>query len=364
MVFKLSDHLASITNDGAILMGNLFSVDGHSYERNVFAFSHMHSDHSEKLQKCLYNGRVYMSKPTRDLLEAVHNENYGSELNKIKKRQINILDYETPKMISHEGIKEQITFYESEHVLGASQIEIVANSGKKIVYSGDITPKDIPPEKINTLIIDSTHGHPKYSQISDVDSVERRFKDRLQDIILNGVSSGRGAQPVVIHAHQGKLQEIMSLVSQFKDLNDISLQSSEKNIRLSNVYKKYNFKMRENIFDESTVDAELKRDDDWPFIQFLTSFEKKSYEKNERAHSIFFYDSLPDLPFGKQIDESIPNTTRYATTAHADFEHVMNYVEEANPDHIIVDNARTKQGLSLTGRLQSKGYSVDLQPKN
>lgn len=352
---------ASITNDGAILMGNLFCCDGHSYERKYFAFSHMHSDHSEKLQKCLGNGQVFFSKPTRDLLEAVNDENYGSELNKIKKIQISTLDYNTPIMVSSNGVNEQITFYESEHVLGASQIEIVVSSGKKIVYSGDITPKDEPPKNIHTLIVDSTHGHPQYSKVADTSSVERRFKERLHDIILRGLSTGRGAQPVVIHAHQGKLQEIMSLVSQFHDLDEYSFQTSEINIRIADVYRKYNFKLRDKILDQTCIEAEEKRDSDWPYIQFVTSFEKKTYERSEKAHSIFFYDSLST---GQQIDESIPNTTRYATTAHADFLNVIDYVKKANPDNVIVDNFRTKQGIALTAKLQSEGFTVEFQPGN
>ena len=123
---SVTEKFASITHDGAILMGNLFCCDGHSYERKHFVFSHMHSDHTEKLTKCLYNGQVYLSKPTRDLLEAIHNENYGGDnKNTIKKNQINTEDYEDSKIITHNGIKEKITFYPSEHVLGASQIEIV-----------------------------------------------------------------------------------------------------------------------------------------------------------------------------------------------------------------------------------------------
>ena len=121
--------------------------------------------HTEKLTKCLYNGQVYLSKPTRDLLEAIHNENYGGDnKNTIKKNQINTEDYEDSKIITHNGIKEKITFYPSEHVLGASQIEIVTSENKKIVYSGDITSGDEPPKNIHTLIIDSTHGHTQYQK--------------------------------------------------------------------------------------------------------------------------------------------------------------------------------------------------------
>ena len=349
-----NDQLASITNEGAILMGNIFCCDGHSYSSNHFVFSHMHTDHSEKLTKCLYNGTVYMTKPTRDLLEAIHNEYYGSDTTKIKKQQIQTLDYGESKIILNGGHKEKITFYESEHVLGASQVEVITDQGKKIVYSGDITPKDIPPENIHTLILDSTHGHPQYNKYSEPESVERRFLDKMDDVIHSTKT-----QPIVIHAHRGKLQEIMALISEHAELNEFPFQCSERDIRIANVYRKYHHKIRNNIFDEKSDVAEEQRESDWPYIQFTTSFSKKIQELNGKAHSIFLMDSIG----GNQISEG-ENSSRFATTSHADYDDVINYVDSLNkrPELIIVDNFRTKQGMSLTQRLRGKGLTVNCQP--
>ena len=350
------DKFASITIDGAILMGNLFCCDGHSYDRKYFAFSHMHSDHTEKLSKCLYTGQVFLTKPTRDLLEAINDENYGSDPeNRTIKTNIRTLDYKKSEIVSHNGVKEKITFYPSEHVLGASQVEIITETNKKIVYSGDITSNDIPPEKIHTLIIDSTHGHPQYSKYSEPESVERRFLDKIDAVIHSDK-----AQSVVIHAHQGKLQEIISIISQHTELNNFPLHTSAKNIRIAKIYKNYGFKIRNDLLDEQSLEAEEQRDSsDWPFIQFLTSFYKMSYEKNGKAYSIFLYDSLLS---GQQIDDSESNSTKYATTAHADFENIIKYVNDAKPKYVIVDNYRTKQALALTGTLQSKGFTAEYQP--
>ena len=353
-----NEKYASITTDGAILMGNLFCCDGYSYPRKHFAFSHMHSDHTEKLSTCLYNGQVFLTKLTRLLLEAINDENYGSDpKNMTIRTQIRTLDYKESEIVSHSGIKEKITFYPSEHVLGASQVEIVTETNKKIVYSGDITSNDIPPENIHTLIIDSTHGHPQYSKYSEPESVERRFLDKIDEVIHSDRS-----QPVVIHAHQGKLQEIISLISQHDELNNFPLHTSAKNMRIAKIYEKCGFKIRNDLLDEQSLEAEEQRDSsDWPFIQFLSSFNKMSYEKNGKAHSIFLYDSLPN---GQQIDETESNSTKYATTAHTDFENIIKYVIDAKPKYVIVDNYRTKQALALTGTLQNKGFTAEYQPLN
>lgn len=346
---------ASINNDGTIIMGNLFCSDGHSYGRGHFAFSHMHSDHSIKLPKCLYNGQVYMTKPTRDLLEAINNENYGSDItNHPVKRQITTLDYGESKIVTGKnGIKEKITFYESNHILGASQVEILTNEDKKIVYSGDITSNDIPPENVFTLVVDSSHGHPKYNKYSDPESVERRFLDNIENVIHSGQT-----QPVVIHAHRGKLQEIMALVSSHKELDEFLFHTSDTDIRIVDVYRKYGFNIRQKILDEKSDESEVKRDSDWPFIQFTSSLYKKTYEINGKAHSIYLVDSIGY----DQIVET-KNTSIYATTSHADFDNLIKYVEKANPKYVIVDNYRTKQAYSLTKALEEKGFTVDFQPK-
>jgi Cft2 family RNA processing exonuclease len=346
---------ASINHDGSIFMGKLFCCDGHSYERRFFAFSHMHSDHTSKFSKCLHGGSIYMSKPTRDLLEALNDDNYGSQQSGITKTQIHVLDYNSPEVITDPktGIKERITFHPSEHVLGASQIEILTPENEKIVYSGDITSKDVPPNDIDTLIVDSTHGHPRYSMISDAESVERRFLEQILSVIENGE-----AQPVVVHAHQGKLQEIMSLVSCYDPLSQYPLLSNSLNIRLSKIYENYDFKFENEIIDERTDKGESIRYGEWPYIQFVTGINKKPIEVNGKAYSIFLHDSNAD---GQQINEH-ETSTHFATTSHADYENLINYVKVANPSHVIVDNYRTKQAVSFQKTLSDLGFNVEIQP--
>ncbi len=350
----MSDINASVTQDGAILLGKLFSCDGHVYGRGHFVFSHMHSDHTDKLSKCLHNGKIYLSKPTRDLLEAINDENYGSDPQMIKRSQIEILDFGRKKIVNHDDVTEILTLHESNHVLGASQVEVITKEGQKIVYSGDITNSDQPLKDINTLVLDATHGHPQYSKYSDKESVERRFIDKIDEVIHND-----RAQPVVIHAHQGKLQEIMSLISNHSEFNDFPLHTSSKSIRISKVYQKYDFNIRDDLVDEKSDEAETARESGWPYIQCTSHFSKKTYEINGKAYSIFVYDSLPD---GSQINEN-ENSTSFSTTSHADFDNIIKYVQNACPKFIIVDSTRTNQYKSLVKELRDRGFNVQYQPK-
>lgn len=351
----MTDGLAAVTRDGAITMGRLLCVDGHAYNRKYFAFTHMHSDHSEKLPKCLYNGRVYMTKPTRDLLEAIHDDNYGSKPSHIKKTQITTTDYETPVILNDDKkeIAEKMTFCSSSHVLGSSQIEIISND-KKIVYSGDITSDDKPPNGVHTLIVDSTHGHPKYARYSDPESMERRFIDKAEAVVCKDV------RPVVIHAHRGKLQEVMSLISSRSELNnqDIKTLTSSTNKRVAKVYEKYKFKMPNRILDEELDEGQsVIHGDLLPFIQFSTSFHRKEYEVKGKAYSIFLVDNPTN-----QFTEN-DNTSVFLTTSHADFKGLIKYVSMSNAENVIVDGYRTKQAPKLVEELRKLGFSsVTAQP--
>lgn len=345
----MMDNLASITGEGAILMGKLFCVDGHDYTRKYFAFSHMHIDHSKKIQKCLYNGKVFMTKPTRDLLEAINNDNYGSDVeNQIKRTQIITLNEDDGRIIHDSGTSEKITFYSSEHVLGASQIEIVTKNEEKILYSGDVGTGDQPPNKVHTLILDSTHGHPRYRKHFEPESLERRLLDRTEEAI------GKG-RPVVIHAHRGKIQEAMSLLSQYDPLNDLKFYASNTNIRVAEIYRKYKISIKEEIHDAYSREGKSSQSNDFPYIQFETVFTPTAHEELGKAYSIY----LVDDP--NQFKETA-NSFTIPTTAHTDFDGLIEYVKKSEAQKIIVDNSRTKQANILVEKLKEQKFDAVAQP--
>ena len=353
--------VAGILNDGAIIMGDLFCADGHSKDRHNFAISHMHSDHASLLTKCLYNGRVFMTKATRDLLEAINDDKYATDTlsGSIKRKQVKILEYKERAKVSENDIIEYIAFYHSNHALGASQIEITTKDKKRIVYSGDITKDDIPPENIHTLILDATHGHPSYDRVKDPASIERRMLDKIDE-----VTSAENPQSVVIHGHEGKIQEVMALISKHKTLDNFPMQASAKEIKIADVYRKYDFNIREEITDWSSDEGEEQREEtDWPFIEFYTQNTKRTYENKRKAFTFLLTDKSNQAP----IIES-DNTWTVTTSAHAGHSELLSYVEKAKTTtseqlRIIVDNSRSKQAKALVGVLHNRGYNVEFQPK-
>jgi len=77
----------------------------------------------------------------------------------------------------------------------------------------------------------------------------------------------------------------------------------------------------------------------------------------EEQFGIYFYSYLG----GQQMQED-ENYARFLEGSHANFSALLDYIEKANPEKIIVDNYRTQQGIKFTKILQEKGYDVICQP--
>ena len=168
----------------------------------------------------------------------------------------------------------------------------------------------------------------------------------------------------MIHGHEGKIQEVMALISKHKTLDNFPMQASAKEIKIADVYRKYDFNIREEITDWSSDEGEEQREEtDWPFMEFYTQNTKRTYENKRKAFTFLLTDKSNQAP----IIES-DNTWTVTTSAHAGHTELLSYVEKARTTtseqlHIIVDNSRSKQAKALVGVLRAKGYNVEFQPK-
>ena len=349
--------------NGAILLGNNFCADGHDGNRKGFAISHMHEDHASMVPECLHSGSVYMTAPTRQLLEVLKDDKYrtieeAKKINCIGRKNIKILDYgQKGEEVFKDGKSESITFHYSNHTLGASQIEINTHDGKVIVYSGDITKDDEPPENIDVLIADATHGHPKYDKYVDGDKNCELILHTLEDKLL-----GEEPKSVVIHAHRGKLQEAMALISSHKILDQFDFIAPEMDRKIADVYRSFGeFKsIRKNIKD--VEDAEdLIATNAKPFIEFsANACGEKLYEKSRKAFTIRMIDNN-SCESGQTKN---PNVLNIVTDSHATHAELVDYVKRADPGHVIIDATRSAQAIPLFSTLKDAGFSVEIQPRH
>lgn len=98
------------------------------------------------------------------------------------------------------------------HMLGSAQLRVTRADGKRIVYTGDLnlasslTAEKADVAECDTLIIESTFGHPRY-----------RFPPRAE--VLGAVETwarqclGRGISPILIGYPFGKSQEAMKYLA-------------------------------------------------------------------------------------------------------------------------------------------------------
>jgi putative mRNA 3-end processing factor len=98
------------------------------------------------------------------------------------------------------------------HILGSAQLRVIREDGRRIVYTGDInfapslTAEPTQVAECDTLIIESTFGHPRYvfppreEVLGEVESWVRRHLER-------------GAVPVLLGYPLGKSQEAMKYLS-------------------------------------------------------------------------------------------------------------------------------------------------------
>ena len=145
-----------ITDSGAICLGKSLVCDGFERGYHAAVFTHIHADHiSNSFETCMHQYKVHASKITGDLLEAITNDTYSG------RTQFNRINYGCPQLIKFNDRGDFLTLLESKHMLGSSQVLLHTHDNLKLLYSGDISPQDHPP-KCDVLVIDSTHGEPRF----------------------------------------------------------------------------------------------------------------------------------------------------------------------------------------------------------
>src|SRR5215211_647945 len=99
------------------------------------------------------------------------------------------------------------------HVLGSSQLRVIREDGARIVYTGDInftnslTAEPAEIADCDTLVIESTFGHPRY-----VFPPRAEVFERLADWCRANLA--RGVTPVLLCYALGKSQEAIKVLSQ------------------------------------------------------------------------------------------------------------------------------------------------------
>ncbi|MCW9024187.1 MAG: MBL fold metallo-hydrolase [Gammaproteobacteria bacterium] len=198
--------------------------------------SHAHLDHSGRIPKLVaegYSGPVYMTYPTRELLEIMHKDAASLEQrdaeweNKRRRRSgkpeieplFTMEDVENALKL-YDGItyghRKQITqsidvcFRDAGHILGSAIVEIFIQDGnkeRKLVFSGDLGNSDVAllrdPEIVedaDVLLLESTYGDREHRPMNET-------LNELEEIIIE--ASKNGGNILIPAFAVGRSQEII-----------------------------------------------------------------------------------------------------------------------------------------------------------
>ncbi len=145
-----------------------------------------------------------------------------------------------------------LELFPAGHVLGAAQVRVTRPDGHRLVYTGDFSPgafltaRRAETPACDTLVIESTFGHPKY-----------RFPPREQtyDEVAEWCRRqlSRGVRPVVLAYSLGKSQEsIQQLVSR-----GLAVTAHEAIFQVSALYGSLGVPIDARCFDGAFRDQEV-----------------------------------------------------------------------------------------------------------
>jgi Predicted exonuclease of the beta-lactamase fold involved in RNA processing len=312
-----------INNEGAIVIGEELTADGH-YNMIARFISHFHNDHIKGINSSIRECSLIIA--TSATQKAIQILGY-----KIPENKSLSLNYNERIIIG----SSKITLFKAKHVFGSAQI-LVETDDLTIGYTGDfkMPGKGTEIMRPDILIMEGTYGDPSY---------RRPFKEEVislfSDYVLDALSRG----PVNIFAYHGKLQEAMEILRMAGI--DAPFIANGKVFEMSKVASESGMKIGEVINDKTKEASEVKRSN-W-YVEFKHMF---SRSKDPGATSFI----LSGWEFKQPIKKLGEKTYNVALSDHADFDELIEYVEQSSPRFVIVDGSRSVYAETLSREIRRR----------
>lgn len=198
-------------------------------EIDAVVISHAHLDHSAMvplLFKYGYDGPVYCTEPTRDIMALLALDYIGVTASEGKKQLFSSTDVK--EMVKHticldyQEVSDitpdiRLTFYNAGHILGSSMCHFhVGNGLHNYLYTGDmnyersnlLAPAAIKFPRLETVMVESTYGAK-----TDTPPSRQQCEDMLIDIIKETIEKGgKVLMPVLGVGRSQEIQVILEKV--------------------------------------------------------------------------------------------------------------------------------------------------------
>lgn len=256
--------------------------------------SHAHIDHTGRIPKLVrdgFNGKIYMTKATKEFARLIWEDAYSIMQYDHEKFGSLILYDEGDidaalRMCVGVDYRERVSlgkgieavFKDAGHIFGSAFIELHAD-GKTVCYSGDMGNNNVPILKetdqlgaVDVLLCESTYG-------DRIHEDERTRKEMLLEVVREGVT--RGGAILMPSFSLERTQEIIYLLDELfetdKTLPDIPIfVDSPLAIHAFPIYKKYT-----EYYDEAAAERYMKGEDFLDFARLtLTATKQESMKIN------------------------------------------------------------------------------------
>jgi putative mRNA 3-end processing factor len=317
---------AMVTKRGAILLGDNVTCDAHHDRRPLRVVTHAHADHLAGLRTSVKRcEKVLMTKATRDLIEVLEGPDALSGGN------VNALEYGKAMLYGN----ERITLVYADHIIGAAQVLVEEDSGKRVVYTGDFRFDGTPVLECDTLVVEATYGDPL---------CRRSFGVDIHELLVSMVEMQLKEGTVYVFGYHGKLQEVMQILHDADVM--VPFVVPERVFNISKVCERHG--MRLGCLTLSTQpEAREMLNDNLPCVAFyhMNSRRKVGLGASRICISGWEFNSAC-----RQIGD---REHVVALSDHSDFDGLIEYVRSSKPKLVITDNFRS-DGESLAREINRR----------
>lgn len=311
---------------GAIRLGKDVVCDGFLHSCSTRVQSHVHADHLHDFETSKGYQEVVTSRGSYDLLIQLKNADLPYRDN------FRAIEYGIP----HFQGNSKLTLFPSSHILGAAQVLVELEDGLRLGYSGDFQWPLDHPINCDCLVLDSTHGSPRYKRTYQQDEVD----ERLTELLLKRVKTS----PIIVRGHTGILQRVATLLT---GQSDAPIYASDKTIREYRVYENHGYPPR-NI---QRVSWGARTGIETGFLMLRMHEKPPAFvDASYTRVTLSQYISHPSEPVLQFSDRDF----RVAMSDHAEFEGIIDYVRAVSPKMVVTDNSRGGHAVELAQEISRR----------